>query len=134
MNKKVGSCLCGKVNFEIEGDFDSFYLCHCRRCRKDTGSAHAASLFSNSAKLTWLSGKKYIKVFTLPSTQHTKSFCSICGSSLPNMQMEGTLLMVPAGSLDCDVTIEPNAHIFFKSRANWDSDLHAIHQFDENPE
>lgn len=134
MNKKPGSCLCGKINFEIEGDFDSFYLCHCGRCRKDTGSAHAANLFSNSAKITWLSGKEYIRTFTLPSTQHTKSFCSICGSSLPNMQMEGALLVVPAGSLDCDVTIEPNAHIFVKSKANWDRDLHTIQQFDKNPE
>ena len=51
-----GSCLCGEVTFEIEGDFDNFYLCHCERCRKDTGSAHAANLFSSTAKLKWLSG------------------------------------------------------------------------------
>ena len=35
-----GSCLCGKVTFEIEGNFEQFFLCHCERCRKDTGSAH----------------------------------------------------------------------------------------------
>jgi len=45
MNEKAGSCLCKKINFEIEGEFDSFYLCHCGRCRKDTGSAHAANFF-----------------------------------------------------------------------------------------
>jgi hypothetical protein len=41
----TGSCLCGAVSFEVSGAFDSFFLCHCSRCRKDTGSAHAANLF-----------------------------------------------------------------------------------------
>ncbi len=37
-----GTCLCGSVTFELCGEFQSFYLCHCHRCQKDTGSAHAA--------------------------------------------------------------------------------------------
>ncbi|HCA10651.1 MAG TPA: aldehyde-activating protein, partial [Marinobacter adhaerens] len=28
-----GSCLCGTVTFEIEGDFENFYLCHCQHCQ-----------------------------------------------------------------------------------------------------
>ena len=124
MNRQPGSCLCGAVTFEIVGDFERFYLCHCSRCRKDTGSAHAANLFSSSAQVHWLSGKEKITTFTLPETQHSKSFCSICGSALPNLQMDGKLLVVPAGSLDCDVTIPPSAHIFVASKANWDEDLH----------
>lgn len=124
MSIKSGSCLCGEVTFEIEGDFDNFYLCHCSRCRKDTGSAHGANLFSYTAKLKWLSGVDKVTNFTLPSTQHKKSFCSICGSALPNIQMGGELLVVPAGSLDCDIHITPTAHIFISSKANWDKDLH----------
>ena len=53
--KYKGSCLCGEITFEIIGEFESFFLCHCERCRKDTGSAHAANLFSSSARLIWLS-------------------------------------------------------------------------------
>ncbi|MDG9670541.1 GFA family protein [Hahella sp. CR1] len=118
-----GSCLCGEVRFEIEGDFESFYLCHCEHCRKDTGSAHASNLFSTSAQLVWLSGEEQVKTFMLPGTQHCKSFCSHCGSALPNIQMNGQLLAVPAGSLDSKVTIKPNAHIFVESRAEWDTEL-----------
>ena len=36
-NKHSGSCLCGAVRFEVAGDFERFYLCHCEHCRKDTG-------------------------------------------------------------------------------------------------
>jgi hypothetical protein len=48
----AGSCLCGEVRYAISGSFDRFYLCHCAHCRKDTGSAHAANLFSATAKPT----------------------------------------------------------------------------------
>lgn len=49
-----------------------------------------------------------------------KSFCKDCGSALPNRQMNGQLVVVPAGSLDSEVTIKPEAHIFDSSRASWD--------------
>ncbi|MDN5280375.1 MAG: hypothetical protein PWR01_4340 [Clostridiales bacterium] len=133
MDVKRGSCLCGEIKFEIEGDFDNFYLCHCKWCRKDSGSAHAANLFSSSAKLKWISSEDKVSKFTLPSTQHSKSFCSICGSALPNLQMEGRLLVVPAGSLDSDLSIKPNAHLFVSRKANWDKDLEKIPMIDKLP-
>lgn len=133
MSVQSGSCLCGEVRFEVEGDFDHFFLCHCHRCQKDTGSAHGANLFSSTAKLKWLSGSDKVTSFTLPSTQHSKSFCSKCGSALPNIQMDGKLLVVPAGSLDTDVHITPNAHIFMASKANWDDDLHNLPMIETLP-
>lgn len=134
MDIKKGSCLCGEVQFEIEGNFEHFYLCHCSRCRKDTGSAHAANLFSTSAKLNWLSGKEKVTQFTLSLTQHSKSFCSVCGSALPCIQMEGKLIVVPAGSLDSEVSIKPNAHINISSKALWDQNLEKVPMVNEYPE
>ena len=122
----AGSCLCGAVAFEIDGSFESFYLCHCGHCRKGSGSAHAANLFSATASLKWLSGEDKVTRFTLPSTRHSRSFCSICGSAVPNLQMDGALLLVPAGSLDSEIPIRPNAHIFTGSRSGWDQALEAI--------
>lgn len=132
--KYGGSCLCGKVAFKVEGEFESFYLCHCERCRKDTGSAHAANMFSSSATLHWLSGEDLVKTHNFDNTGHIKSFCSECGSALPNIQMDGTLLVVPAGSLDCDAPILPTAHIFASRKANWDENLEKIPVFKELPE
>ena len=125
-SKHSGSCLCGAVCFEITGDFERFYLCHCVYCRKDTGSAHGANLFSSTATLKWLSGEDQVRVFNLPSTRHRNSFCSTCGSALPDLQMDGALLKVPAGSLDTEVGIRPDAHIFFASKADWDEELQKV--------
>lgn len=131
--KYTGSCLCGKVTFEIEGEFENFYLCHCERCRKDTGSAHAANLFSSTAKLKWLSGEDKTKVFNYHSEGHIKSFYTICGSAVPNIQLNGKLLVVPAGSVDSDILIRPQGHIYWANKANWDSDLESVPKYKELP-
>ena len=119
-------CLCGQVHFEVKGEFERFYLCHCEYCRKDTGSAHAANLFSSTATLKWISGEDKVRQFNLRATRHIKSFCTTCGSALPEMQMNGRLLKVPAGSLDTDLLLRPNAHIFVSSKARWDDGLEKV--------
>lgn len=132
-NRHAGSCLCGEATFEIVGEFEQFFLCHCGRCRKDTGSAHAANLFSSTAKLRWLSGEDKVRTFRVPATLHERSFCMVCGSALPGMQMNGRLLVVPAGSLDTAVAKRPDAHILVASGADWDRQLHDLPRMDGLP-
>jgi hypothetical protein len=133
MTDHFGSCLCGNVSFEIKGEFENFYLCHCKHCQKDTGSAHAANLFSNSAQLVWQSGADAVNSFTLPGTRHSKSFCNLCGSALPSTQIAG-LLVVPAGCLDTEITMLPTAHIFSSRKAAWDGELGAVPKFEGLPD
>jgi len=126
MNKHAGSCLCSAVAYEVEGDFERFYLCHCSRCRKNSGSAHSANLFATGASLKWLRGGDQVARFELPGTRHSRSFCSVCGSALPTLQENGALLVVPARSLDSEVMVRPDAHICAASRASWDKDMAAV--------
>jgi hypothetical protein len=129
----AGSCLCGAVRFQIAGAFEQFFLCHCSRCRKDTGSAHGANLFSATARLTWLAGEDHVKTYRVPGTRHQKSFCAECGSALPQLQMAGALLVVPAGSLDSPIAIRPQAHICCADRADWDTHLEDVPKRDGLP-
>lgn len=131
--KTPGSCLCGTVQFEISGDFDAFFLCHCSRCRKNSGSAHGANLFASNASIAWRSGEANIASYRVPDTRHERSFCKSCGSALPGVRMGGALLVVPAGSLDGPVNIRPTAHISCASRADWDVDLPDIPHLDGLP-
>lgn len=127
-----GSCLCGAVRFEIEGSFERFMLCHCSRCRKGSGSAHGANLFSSTARLTWLTGQELTRRFQLPESRHSRCFCTQCGSALP-YEMPGPYLVVPAGSLETELNMAPQAHIFTADRADWDQDLHTIAAFEQFP-
>jgi len=121
-----GSCLCGAVTFTLLGEFDGFFLCHCARCRKDTGSAHAANLFATSAALIWLTGEDRVRTYQLPGTRHQRSFCPTCGSGLPGTQMDGAAVLVPAGCIDTPLDRRPDAHICCADRAAWDIDLASV--------
>lgn len=129
-----GSCLCGRVTYQLDGQFDHFFLCHCKYCQKDTGSAHAANLFSERGTLSWLNGEHLVTRFDLPATRHSKSFCTLCGSALPYRLPNEGGLVIPAGSVDGDVPILPKAHLFESSKANWDSQLEIIPGFATFPE
>ncbi|MCR9163468.1 MAG: GFA family protein [Nannocystaceae bacterium] len=129
-----GSCLCGEVHFEVEGAFEHFICCHCSRCQKGTGSAHGANLFAPGGTLTWVSGEDSVRTFALPSTRHVRGFCSTCGAALPTLQMDGTLVVVPAGSLDEAAPLPSQAHIFCASRASWEDGLSQAPRFDRLPE
>ena len=129
----TGSCLCGAVKFELEGIFKKFFLCHCSRCRKVSGSAHCANLFAPGAKLTWLIGKDHLSFYHHENTNFARNFCSICSTTLPVDAKSRGLVVVPAGCLDSDVDITPQAHIFTSSKGNWDAILNDVTTFKAMP-
>ena len=115
-----GSCLCGTVKYEVTGAAKRFYHCHCSRCRKATGTGHASNIFFQPAAVKWLTGQEHIRTFKVPEAKRfTNQFCGICGARLPR-QLQGTdTVVVPAGSLDDEAPIRPQARIFTGSRTNW---------------
>lgn len=131
--KYQGSCLCGRIKYEITGNFEKFFFCHCKYCQKDTGSAHAANLFSATSKLIWVKGEEEIQTYNHNNSGHIKSFCPVCSSALPNIHMNGKLLVVPAGSLDSDIDMIPTGHIYIKEKAHWDHNLEKVPHYDELP-
>lgn len=116
----AGSCLCGAVRFLVTGEILGFQYCHCSRCRKFTGSAHAANLFTVPANLEWLAGEDSLGSFLLQAEPpFPTAFCKTCGSALPSLSSTGKFWVVPAGSLDDDPQLTPTRSIFWDSRAPW---------------
>ena len=116
--------------YELTGDFQFFLLCH---CTKDTGSDHAANLFAKASTLTWLQGESNVKTYQNPSSMHVKSFCKKCGAALPTIAKSINSVVVPAGSLDSPISIEPTANIFVSSGANWSRNLDSVPNYEELP-
>jgi hypothetical protein len=115
-----GSCLCGAVKYEVSGEAQRFYHCHCTRCRKATGTGHATNLFLQPGALKWLSGEAQIHAFKVPEAKRfTNQFCSACGSRLPRQAAGTDIVMIPSGSLDDEAPIKPQARIFSGARASW---------------
>jgi hypothetical protein len=133
-NEINGSCFCEKVNYEISGNMGVFQYCHCSRCRKVTGSAHAANLFVAPDDFKWLSGEENVGRYDPPETKYfATSFCKNCGSSLPWLSKSGQVVIVPAGSLDGDPGIRPTQNIHCGSRSAWYTDASSLPEHEDMP-
>jgi hypothetical protein len=129
-----GSCLCGAVKYQVSGEARRFYHCHCSRCRKTTGTGHASNLFLQPAALEWLSGEQHIRTFKVPEAKRfTNQFCGICGGRVPRRPENMDAVMIPAGSLDDEPPISPQARIFTGSSASWSCSGDGIATYPEYP-
>jgi hypothetical protein len=116
----TGSCLCGSVAFEVSLPFDRFVHCHCSRCRKATGTAHASNAVVKAAAFRWLAGEDHVSRFDLPTARSfATSFCRHCGAPQPHLTRSGREVIIPAGAFDDDPGSLPERHMQWGSRAAW---------------
>jgi len=78
-NTYFGSCLCGSITIQSEGEPVLVAACHCESCRKHTG-APVAVFVDYEIQNVHFSGdplKKYVS-----SQDVVRGFCDICGSTM----------------------------------------------------
>ena len=118
-----GGCLCGAVRFEFDGPVELLELCHCRRCRKATGSAFLPSLQVASERFRFVTGEEAIRSIRLPVEEspppYTHTFCGICGSPTPFVHPATGQFAVLAGSLEDDPECDAVRHIYVEHEASW---------------
>lgn len=134
MSKISGSCLCEKVSFVSNNDFNQFQLCHCSQCQKITGSAYAANLFTAPHNIKWLSGSALVKRFDAPGRSISKAFCTECGCGVPYLSSSGKALVIPAGCLNGNPSIEPQGNIFYSEKVGWYEKSISSRVFEKFPE
>ena len=126
-----GRCNCGAVRFEIAGRWSAIGQCHCSKCRKASGAASNAVLYTAARSLRFVAGEDRRRSFDLPSGWGT-AFCSTCGSPLPRLHPNGKIFFVPAGLLDGDPGVKVERHIFVGSKASWDEIAGDAPRFEED--
>lgn len=135
MKKRVqGSCLCGSVQYEISGSLGIFQYCHCSRCRKFTGSAHASNIIVAPNQFKWLQGEDVLGRYEVPEARHfATTFCTKCGSSLPWKTVSEKAVVIPAGTLDGDPKLRPFQNIYYDSKAECYEDASDLIKYKELP-
>jgi hypothetical protein len=132
--KLSGSCLCGSVKYEVRGDLQRFYHCHCSRCRKSSGTGHASNLIMTNATLVFTHGESLLKQFKVPDAlRFSRQFCTECGSPVARFVPELSAVVVPAGSSDDTIPIKPQARIYWDSRTEWTCGGDTLPRFPEGP-
>jgi len=113
-----GSCLCGRVAYQLDGPLQFINHCHCSMCRKAHGAAFGSFLHADAGGFRWVRGRELVESYA-SSPGNVRSFCRVCGSSMPVLEDEDSHVIIPAGTLDDDPGLKPKVHIFCASKAPW---------------
>jgi len=126
-----GSCLCGEIRYQIEGELSDFGYCHCRSCRKASGSAFGANAGVSRARFALSDSKSFLREFE-SSPSKLRAFCSNCGSPIyAYMKTSPELLRIRLGTLDTPFEKSAKAHTFVRDNAPWHAISGDLPQFQE---
>lgn len=117
----TGGCLCGATRYEYSGEIGPAGYCHCRDCRRVTGSAFNIGVTVAARQFRIVAGKP--KSFTKTADSGntlTRHFCGECGSPLyTSSPTHPDVHYVKAGSIDDPALVKPEDQSWVASRVAW---------------
>ncbi|MCG8428799.1 MAG: GFA family protein [Chromatiales bacterium] len=115
-----GQCLCGAIKYEVDEMTNLTAHCHCSMCRKFHGAAFATFGEARKERFRWIEGEEHLKSYVADNGT-TRQFCDSCGSSMTFHAPTGQddIVEFTLGTLDSDITLRPDAHIYVGSKASW---------------
>lgn len=115
-----GSCLCGKVTFELSAEPKAISHCHCKMCQKQHGAAFATYASIPKSQLVYLSGQINLTAYK-SSGNISRKFCSSCGSNIEWSGSEKYPEWVSIAVATFDTPFYPKAikEIHTESKACW---------------
>ena len=116
-----GTCLCGGVEFEVTEPFSRVTQCHCASCKKLSGGGGTMNGRARTDSIRILRGRELLRTFQ-PSEGSAKTFCSSCGSNVFGggwPESEHASVRLP--TLEDPADLQPQAHIYVRSVASWET-------------
>ena len=111
-----GSCLCGAVSFEVEGELTPPDACHCRQCRKVSGHYWASTDVPRDA--VTIRGEERIGWYR-SSDKVRRGFCRDCGSPL-FWDADGMAnIAISMGAFDSPTGTRLEKHIFVPDQGDY---------------
>ena len=115
-----GSCLCGEVRYVVDGPGITARHCHCTRCRRARGAAHASNWVVALDDFRFTNGESSVRRYEVPEAKFfTQSFCGGCGGAVPTVDAARGFVVIPLGALDDPAPTTPVEHIWTADRASW---------------
>lgn len=111
-----GSCVCGAVEFEVDGPIRDGIACHCRQCRKMSGHFWvASSVPMDRFRLTVDDGLEWYAA----SDQAARGFCKRCGSFLLWKPAGEDRMSFALGAIDGPTGVGIAKHIFTEDAGDY---------------
>ena len=116
-----GGCFCGAVRYRLNSRPMFVHCCHCRDCQRQTGSAFVVNALIETDRITLLSGEpEPVSMATDSGRPHDIYRCPLCKAPLwSDYGGRPALRFVRVTTLDEPTAIEPDVHIFTRSKLPW---------------
>ena len=117
----TGSCLCGRVRFEVSERPTLAYYCHCTRCQGRTGSGSSAQARVEGGAFTLVAGEDAVKGWRHPDGGFEKFFCRECGAHLFSRNPDDPSQMsVRMAAFDEDPGVRLSGRTYVAYAADWE--------------
>ena len=111
-----GRCLCGQLQFTVEGEPGWVAYCHCASCRRHTGSP-VACFVNHALAAVRFSGER---ATYRSSPGVTRSHCARCGSPIAyQSERRPEEIDLYVNAFDDPGGFAPQAHVFCAERLPW---------------
>jgi hypothetical protein len=116
---REGGCACGAVRYRLTSDPLFVHCCHCLNCQRQTGSAFAINLLIEADRVELLSGEPHRVDVPRGSKKQKIWRCPDCEVALFSQYTSPRLRFVRGGTLDDPASVEPDVHIYTRSKLPW---------------
>jgi hypothetical protein len=116
-----GGCACGTIRYKLRNTPLIVHACHCRDCQRLSGTGFATTI--------WIESKFVEPGPTAPASfrlkggsgqPHDVFCCERCGTTVwSRYHPVPWALFVRVGTLDSPDAVEPDVHIFTRSKLPW---------------
>jgi hypothetical protein len=116
-----GGCACGAVRYRLGSEPMFVHCCHCLDCQRQTGSAFVLNALIETDRVAVLSGAPApVAVPTDSGRPHEIFRCPTCHTALwSDYGRRGVLRFVRVGTLDDPSALQPDVHIYTRSKLPW---------------
>ena len=117
---REGGCSCGEVRYRLAAEPMFVNCCHCRSCQRQTGTAFVLNLLIEADRVELTAGEP--RVVPVPRDDGSEQRiwrCPTCEVALWSEYGRPEVRFVRAGTLDDPSWVEPDAHIFTRSKLPW---------------
>jgi len=126
----TGSCLCGAVTFEVEGELPGPDACHCSACRKTSGHFFVSTDVPRSS--VKVRGAENVTWFT-SSSKARRGFCATCGSSLFWDPIDRNWTGIAMGAFDGPTETRLHVHVYTSEKGDYYDIADGVPRFDTVP-
>jgi hypothetical protein len=118
--QREGGCSCGAVRYRLSSDPLFTHCCHCLNCQRQTGSAFVINLLIEADRVELTAGDPQPVDVPRDDGSTQRIFrCPSCQVAVFSEYGRPEIAFVRGGTLDDPSSVEPDVHIYTRSKLPW---------------